>query len=192
MSDPRVLARSMQRALVVVRGAALVAAASGHSPHGTILGHYNPASRELCLFDVEGWERTLRHEAFHQFLFAHAAKAPSWLHEVLASYFEALDKQGKNAERIEELRRAHESQSVLESLKLSSLLQTERLSSLDYAISWSFIDYLVEKEPQALGKILARAREGKASTFGIVSAFDDMQKTEEGWQKMTRKIVLGP
>ncbi|MEZ0227178.1 MAG: DUF1570 domain-containing protein [Planctomycetota bacterium] len=190
-TDPRGLARALARAFFVARGAAVLAAAAGHSPHGTILGHYNHASRELCLFEVEGWERTLRHEAFHQFLFAHAAKAPSWLHEGLATYFEALDKKGKNAERLQELKRAHETQSVLESLRLSSLLATERLSSLDYAISWSFIYYLVENEPAALGKILARAREGKASTFGVVSAFEDMLKTEEGWQKMTRKIVLG-
>ncbi len=190
VTDPKLLARAVARCFFVARGAAVLVAASGRSPHGTILGHYNHASRELCLFEVEGWERTLRHEAFHQFLFAHAAKAPSWLHEGLATYFEALDKKGKNAERLAELRRAHETQSVLESLKLSSLLATERLSSLDYAISWSLIYYLVENEPQALGKILARAREGKASTFGVVSAFEDMLKTEEGWQKLTRKIVL--
>jgi hypothetical protein len=80
---------------------------------------------------------------------------------------------------------------VLESLRLSSLLATERLSSIDYAISWSLIYYLVNNEPAALGKILARAREGKASTFGVVSAFEDMLRTEEGWQKATRKMVLG-
>ena len=189
--DPRLLLRAMARAFQAVQGTVILAAASGRSPHGIILGHYNHVSHELCLFEVEGWERTLRHEAFHQFLFAHAAKAPSWIHEGMATYFEALDKKGKNEERIAELRRENESSALLDNLKLASLLNTERLDSLDYAISWSFIYYLIEKEPDVLGRILARAREGKASTFGVVSAFDDMLRTESEWQKSTRKLVLG-
>jgi hypothetical protein len=189
--DPRLLVRSMARVFQAVQGTVILAAASGRSPHGIILGHYNPVSHELCLFEVEGWERTLRHEAFHQFLFAHAAKAPSWIHEGMATYFEALDKKGKNEERIAELRRENEASSLLDNLKLGSLLNTERLDSLDYAISWSFIYYLIEKEPEVLGRILARASEGKASTFGVVSSFDDMVKTEAEWQKSTRKLVLG-
>lgn len=189
-TDPKALGRSMQRAFFVVHGAQLLASLAGGGPHGTIPGHYNHASRELCLLETEGWERALRHEAFHQLLSAHASKAPVWLHEGLATYFEALDDKGKNAERLGQLKKAQESSTVLESLRLSSLLGTERLSSLDHAIAWSFVYYLVENEPQTLGKILARAREGKATTFGVVGAFDDMIKTEESWQKLTRRLVL--
>jgi HEAT repeat protein len=191
VTDPALLARSLRRAFTAVSGSELLAAAAGASAHGTILGHYNHASKELCLFDVEGWERTLRHEAFHQFLFAHAAGAPNWIHEGLATYFEVMDKKGKNDERIAELRRANDQNQILDNLRLATLLATERLDSLDYAIAWSFIYYLIENEPAVLGRMLARSGEGKASAYAIFSSFDDMTKTEEAWQKATRRMVLG-
>jgi HEAT repeat protein len=190
-TDPKFLVRCIRQALAAIQAEEFLAAAQGQSPHGTILGHYNHASRELCLFDVEGWDRTLRHEAFHQFLFAHAPKAPLWVHEGMATWFEALGNKGRNEERLNELRRANESQGILDKLHFSNVLNAERLSSLDYAISWSIIAYLIDKEPQVLAKILARAHEGKASPYGVVSAFDEYLKSEEEWLKATRALVLG-
>src|SRR6185295_2220325 len=92
--------------------------------------------------------------------------------------------------RIEELRRMHKATAVIDSLRVYDLLSLERLDSPDYAVSYSFIYYLVKNEPDALGQVLARAREGKASRLGVIAVFDDMSKTEENWQKSTRKLVL--
>jgi HEAT repeat protein len=188
-SDAKELKRGVAKILLGARGLELIAAAQGKSAHSIVLGHYNPETKELCLYQTEGWEDTLRHEAFHQFLFAHAPRAPRWLHEGMATWFEALAKGGRNELRIDELREVDEQTSFLESLKLADVVRAERLESIDYAISWSFIHYLIENEPAALGRILARARDGMATTAGVLSALDDPEKTEARWREATKKLI---
>ena len=156
---------------------------------GTILGYHNRDTKELCLFKAEGWESTLRHEAFHQFLVKRAPKAPLWLHEGLATYFEAYPDGGRNAERIAELKDAFELGLRPDRLSFVLVASTRSLTSLDYAISWSFFYYLVKREPAALGKILGLAKAGQATPAGVLTVFDDAAKSEASWRSFVQELV---
>jgi hypothetical protein len=193
--EPRALLRLLGRALTVVKSADLLdglASYQGRSARGRILGYHDRNRRELCFFQHENWRATLRHEAFHQFLCAWAPKAPTWVHEGFACYFEALEKGGVNKERLDNLR-ALDAQGILpiESLNLRALLTSEQLSAQEYAVAWSFVMYLNEKEPALLGKILLACKEALSPQLGIVSAFDDIDRTEASWRQFVRKLVGG-
>jgi hypothetical protein len=155
----------------------------------TIVGYHNRDTKELCLFQAEGWEATLRHEAFHQFLVKRAPKAPPWLHEGLATYFEAYPDGGRNASRIDELKVTFALGLRADQLSLALVAQPRSLNSLDYAISWSFFYYLVKREPGALGKILGLAKAGQATPMGILTAFDDPTKSEASWRAFVQELV---
>jgi hypothetical protein len=188
----KIQASGLGGALTAVKSASLLSAAAGKNLRGVTLGFFNPSNKELCIWLRNGWVDTVRHEAFHQFFCSRATSVPSWLNEGLATYFEVYPKSGRNQSRIDELKRADaQAPGFLDRIDLVRVIQTTRLTSLDYALSWSFVFYLVDQEPQALAKILARARDGQASTAGVVSVFDDFMQTFARWRAATKKLALG-
>src|SRR5581483_6367304 len=73
-SDTKAFERHVVNALVAIHATELFVEAGADAPHEVGLGHFNPGTRELCLFDHPGWTDTVRHEAFHQFIHEHAPK----------------------------------------------------------------------------------------------------------------------
>jgi hypothetical protein len=181
------VARGIDRALTAIDAERLLASTPRHG----LLGYYAPSSRELCLFETEGWESTAWHEAFHQFFTSAVPHAPQWLNEGLATYFEASKTGGRNEERIAELRSAHEAVGILDRLDIQELVAVRDLRSIHYALAWTLVHYLFEREPKVLAKILHRAKAGQATPLGVLSAFPDFETTQSEWRALTRRVVLG-
>ncbi|TAH36805.1 MAG: DUF1570 domain-containing protein [Planctomycetota bacterium] len=62
--------------------------------HGGSAGLYSPVFKQLLIWnlpDRDAMFRTIRHEAFHQYLDRLAPDAPIWLNEGLAEYYEIAD-----------------------------------------------------------------------------------------------------
>jgi hypothetical protein len=185
--DPRTFERGVAEALRAIEVWTL---GISEKNRGTLLGYHNRETRELCLYEGDGWETTLRHEAFHQFLCKRAPKAASWVHEGLATYFEASPQGGRNADRILELKHAIAQGDLrLDGLTFQSVAGKERLASLDYAVTWSFFYYLAEREPGVLGKVLARAKAGLATPAGVLEAFPDWRDSEAKWRDFVAGLV---
>jgi hypothetical protein len=177
------------KAMLAVRFSTVLLASLGNVGGRMVVGYYNRETHELVLYDRGDWLDTLRHEAFHQFFMARVARPPLWLNEGLATYFEVWPESGKNQSRIDELRRtAAREPAFLERVRLADVLLAESFDSIDYALSWSFIFYLVEEEPLALAKVLARVREGLAPAQ-LLSALPNLAESESRWKARLRALV---
>jgi hypothetical protein len=183
-------AKALALILAKVKAERIIADATGASEHGILLGYFNHETKELCIWESNVWLDTVRHEAFHQFLDARAKGAPVWLHEGLATYFEVYPKSGRNQSRIDELRRAAQTKTgYLDKLSLDEMFAAQRFDSLDYAVAWSFIYYLVDKDPGALGKILTKARDQQCTPSGVASVFSDYEETQKAWKLYMKALV---
>ena len=156
------------------------AAANGSPLPAGVLGHYDPQSNRIFMFDVAAesagdWTTnadTIIHEATHQAAYnlgvhARFAEQPRWLVEGLAMMFEApgvwnaatLHTQGEriNRYRLDSFRSASATRPAdwIEQLVASD--QPFETTPLDaYAAGWALTFYLCETRPQEYSAYLAR------------------------------------
>ena len=164
------------------------AAANGSPLQPGTLGHYDPQSNRIFLFDASGssgnaeWSQnaeTIIHEATHQTAFnvgvhRRFAEQPRWLVEGLAMMFEArgvwdarstyTQKDRINQGRLDDFRyylKNNRPDNVLVSLVASD--QLFRTSpSFAYAEAWTLSFFLCETRPQQYSRYLARVASRKA------------------------------
>jgi len=157
------------------------ASASGTPMHPGTLGHYDPISNRVFLFDVTAgknnvdWSEnaeTIIHEATHQTAFnvgvhRRFAAAPRWLVEGLATMFEApgvwnARYDHTQADRINRDRLAGFSQYAAKRPpgSLATLLSTDDLFRRDpdgaYAEAWALTFYLSETQPRLYAAYLTK------------------------------------
>lgn len=143
------------------------------SPHEGALGVYHMAFKQLLVWDSleeESWERTLRHEGFHQYLDRFPGEPPTWLNEGLAEYYEtACVKRGRVVSG--ELVRAHLAwlqSPKAERIPLAELLDSEPQAFHAnpvpyYAESWALVHFLrhgAPKGPAILERMFEALRDG--------------------------------
>ncbi len=173
------------------------AAASGTRLQPGTLGHYDPISNRIHLFDISGstadadWSEnaaTIVHEATHQTAYnvgvhRRFAEQPRWAVEGLAMMFEApgvwnasvlqsrVDR--INAGRLEYFQRTAEERPVDWVVQLTASntrFETDPLSA--YAEAWMLAFYLCETRPQEYCTYLARM--GAREPFSTYSALERM------------------
>ncbi|GMQ80307.1 MAG: hypothetical protein BMS9Abin04_278 [Planctomycetia bacterium] len=155
---------------------------TGLSLGPNILGHYDPRTNRISLFDLTvdnpslDWSRnaeTIIHEATHQTAFntgihRRFADAPRWVCEGLATMFEARgvwdSLSGRSApdrvnrDRLASFRRYADTRRKAESL--SPFIATDQIFSRDqeaaYAEAWALSFYLSETRPRRYSAYLAR------------------------------------
>jgi Protein of unknown function (DUF1570) len=158
------------------------AAASGTPMHPNTLGHYDPLSNRVYLFDVTAhgsgadWSEnadTIIHEATHQTAFnagihRRFAEEPRWLVEGLATMFEApgvwsARYDHTQADRVNRGRLAGFRDYVAKRRQpgaLSTLLTADNAFQSDpdgaYAEAWALSFYLCETQPRSYADYLAR------------------------------------
>ncbi len=161
------------------------AAASGAPMHPNTLGHYDPRSNRVFLFDVTAkshnadWSEnatTIIHEATHQMAFntgvhRRFAVEPRWLVEGLATMFEArgvwnaqydrTQADRVNRGRLDGFRNYVATRRQPDSLAM--LLTSDNLFRSDpdaaYAEAWALSFYLCETQPRLYAAYLARTAE---------------------------------
>jgi hypothetical protein len=162
------------------------AAAGGTQlPPGT-LGHYDPTSNRIFLFDIEESDgdagltanaETIIHEAVHQTAYnvgvhQRFAEQPRWLVEGLAMMFEArgvwdgasrfTQADRVNRDRLDHFRRAADSRAagwIAPLVASDARFETDALGA--YAEAWMLTFYLCETRPQQYSAYLARVADRK-------------------------------
>lgn len=173
------------------------AEASGTPMRPGTLGHYDPKSNRVFLFDVTtggeaDWSEnadTIIHEATHQTAFNTSihrrfAAAPRWMVEGLATMFEArgvwsAQYDHTQGDRVNRGRLADFQDFVATQWKpgtLSALLSSDRMFETDpagaYALAWALSFYLSETQPRLYSQYLAKTAERPA--FGDYPAAERM------------------
>jgi Protein of unknown function (DUF1570) len=178
------------------------AAASGTPMHPNTLGHYDPRSNRVFLYDVTAhskstdWSEnasTIIHEATHQMAFnvgvhRRFAVEPKWLVEGLATMFEAPGVWNAQYDRTQSDRinrgRLNGFREYVAKRRspgsLATLLTTDNAfqSEVDgaYAEAWALSFYLSETQPRAYAELLARtARRPAFSDYSAVERMADFQ-----------------
>jgi hypothetical protein len=178
------------------------AAASGTPMHPGTLGHYDPVSNRIFLFDVTAgknkadWSEnaeTIIHEATHQTAYnvgvhRRFAIQPRWLVEGLATMFEApgvwnarydqTQSDRINRGRLEGFRKLATGQHPPGSLALLLTSDDAFRTTPDnaYAESWALSFYLCETQPKLFSAYLARTAERAAfSDYSAVERMADFQ-----------------
>ncbi|HVT26599.1 MAG TPA: DUF1570 domain-containing protein, partial [Lacipirellulaceae bacterium] len=179
------------------------AAASGRPMHPNTLGHYDPQSNRIFLFDVTGgkakndWSEnatTIIHEATHQMAFntgihRRMAAEPTWVIEGLATMFEApgvwnpLNDHSQsdrvNRGRLEGFRKlvkGHYQQGSLPKFVTSdNAFQSDPDGA--YAEAWALSFYLCETRPQQYCAYLAKtADRPEFSDYGSAERLADFEE----------------
>jgi hypothetical protein len=175
------------------------AAASGTKLQPGTLGHYDPSSNRVFLFDIAGvggnadWSEnaaTIIHEATHQTAYnvgvhRRFAEQPRWAVEGLAMMFEArgvwnassLQSQADrlNVDRLEYFRRwADERPSdwLVEMIASDKRFESDAMSA--YAEAWTLTFYLCETRPQEYSAYLA-----KMASRGAFSEYSTMERVTD-------------
>jgi hypothetical protein len=178
------------------------AAASGTPMHPNTLGHYDPLSNRVFLFDVTAHSKkadwaenaaTIIHEAAHQTAFnvgvhRRFAVEPRWLVEGLATMFEApgvwsAQYDHTQADRVNRGRLKGFRDYVAQRRQpgtLGTLLTTDNAFQSDpdgaYAEAWAFSFYLCETQPRAYAEFLKRTAERPVfSDYSAVERMADFQ-----------------
>jgi hypothetical protein len=165
------------------------AAANGTQLHEGTMGHYDPASNRVYMFDAgesgdgADWganAETLIHEATHQSAYnvgvhRRLAEQPRWAVEGLAMMFEApgvwdASAVRQSSERInrgrldyfKRLAGERSSEWLVQLVASDSPFQTDALSA--YAEAWTLTFYLCETRPQEYSAYLARVASREAFT----------------------------
>jgi hypothetical protein len=163
------------------------AAASGSPLQPGTLGHYDPQSNRIFLFDASGasgkaeWSlnaETIIHEATHQTAFnvgvhRRFAEQPRWLVEGLAMMFEArgvwdarssyTQSDRINVQRLSDFRYYLKSRPDNVLIKLVGTDQLFRVNAgFAYAEAWTLSFFLSETRPQQYSEYLARVASRKA------------------------------
>jgi hypothetical protein len=174
------------------------AAAGGAPVSPNMLGHYDPKSNRVFLYDVTAhlkgadWSEnasTIIHEATHQMAFntgvhRRYAGAPRWLAEGLATMFEApgvwnaqydrTQSDRINRSRLNGFREYVKSRRSPGSLATLISSDTPFQGDIDgaYAEAWALSFYLSETQPRAYAELLART--AKRPTFSDYTAVERM------------------
>lgn len=155
------------------------------------LGLYTPALKQLLIWNVPDREemmRTVRHEAFHQYLDRLLdVEAPRWLNEGLAEYFETATMVGRKAHTGE----PHaQNLQALQGFGVPDLEEFLELSDaqfmahpLSYPYSWGLVHFLLEtgEEHRALfDEIIDRMLDGQPGREAVRSTFEsvDLEQLE--------------
>jgi hypothetical protein len=157
------------------------AAAGGATVSPNMLGHYDPKTNRVSLYDLTStgngdWSRnatTIIHEATHQTAYnvgihTRFAETPKWVVEGLATMFEARgvwDSRAYpsqadriNRERLDDFHQyaapRHEPGRMAQMITSDDLFRTDPRSA--YAEAWALSFYLCETRPQLYAKYLAK------------------------------------
>ncbi len=178
------------------------AAATGTPMHPNTLGHYDPLTNRIFLFDVTGgkakkdWSEnatTIIHEATHQMAFntgihRRFAAEPSWVVEGLATMFEApgvwnpendhSQSDRVNRGRLDGFRRLVKEHDQPGSLAM--LLSSDDAFRSDsdgaYAEAWALSFYLCETRPRQYCEYLAKTAERPPfSSYGAAERMADFE-----------------
>lgn len=140
---------------------------------------------ELVSYRQEDLMRVLAHEGLHQFFCHHMqGKAPVWLDEGLACYFENSPHYATEAKRI--AGGAHRKDLLPWLLNLDRE-GFYRNAGLTYPLSWSLMRYLVSgpgpgKMSEAFRKFTGDVRGGKSPLTAFKKRFgNDLKKVQRAW-----------
>ncbi|MBI5361235.1 MAG: DUF1570 domain-containing protein [Planctomycetes bacterium] len=173
------------------------------------LGYYNPAFRELYLFEEpnkqDATKKVLFHEGFHQYIHNAMERTPIWFNEGCAEWFygttvkgKAIAEKGELIPRLEDLKEGL-TEGKCKPLKwLMNATSREFMNidpNLNYAQAWSIIHFCINYEngrySEYIGKYYNALKSGKSAkeafsaSFGALAKFDDM---EEAWKKYVERL----
>jgi hypothetical protein len=160
------------------------AKASGKPKEPGTLGHYDPTTNRIFLFDVTAddsgrdWSQnadTIVHEATHQTAFnsnthSRFASAPRWVVEGLATLFEARGiwdstYHSSDADRInyEQLQNFQQTRAAWKEGTLQGFIASDQMFKTDpleaYSTAWALSFYLCETQPREYADYLAKTAE---------------------------------
>lgn len=146
---------------------------------GTTLYLYGPPDRWFVRAEAtyEGTESVLQHELAHAVLRRYFPQQPRWFAEGMAKYLETYRWLDPQTLRLGEPNlQAYRDYRAIRSLSVQEMVAWQSMNERDlkvaglYALSWAFVHYARNKEPQQLGRYMATlAQEGPerawAATF---------------------------
>lgn len=190
------------------------AAKSGTQLHPGTLGHYDPQSNRIYLFDAAGAltdgdaggnQATILHEAAHQTAYnvgvhRRFAEQPRWLVEGLAMLFESPHAwngtasgpaQRVHAQRLADFRQEQPARSADWPLRLVASDRSFDAAPVSaYAEAWALSFYLSETQPQAYARLLQRAaqRDVMSAYDATARVRDFAAEVESDWTMLAARI----